>query len=49
MLSNNKDSLSIFHLKEISGLKTHTTRKQEAPQLSVNARMEIVFDSDVGA
>lgn len=32
-------SYLFFHLKEMSGLQTKATRKQEAPQLSVNARL----------
>lgn len=33
-----------FHLEEMSGLKTKATRNQEASQLSVDARMESVFE-----
>jgi len=33
-----------FHLKKMSGLKTKATRKQEAPQLFVDSRMESVFE-----
>lgn len=33
-----------FHLKEMSGLEIKATRKQEASQLSVDARMESVFE-----
>lgn len=41
-----------FHLKETSGLETKVTWKQEAPQLSFDARIECLWsirDSDVGA
>ena len=39
------------YLKEMLGVETKATRKHEAPQLSVDKRMENIFevlDSDVG-